>query len=316
MKTKFIATAALMLVMGAFLFPVSAFAADTPDTTPPTVKASITGNNLRIEAKDDTGVEAVYIDGKRFNYRVDSILNADARDCAGDGETISVYAVDFAGNKSETVTVKNPLYAAPVTSPAPTQPVPTAQPAPTTAPVQSNPFTPSRQAAVVDQASESDGKDFYSFTTPDGNVFYLVIDHQRGGDNVYFLNAVNEGDLAALAEKSKGTSVAPPAPVQPSPTTPTTTPEPTAPPAKESGGNSGMMIFLVVAILAAGGAGYYFKILRPKQQAANNNNDAEMEEDDGEEMEFEDEPEELDEPDDGGADISGDEAEPGAEDEG
>ena len=307
MKTKFIAVIALMLVVGAFIFPVSAFAADTPDTTPPTVTASITGNNLRIEAKDDTGVEAVYIDGKRFNYRVDSILNVDARDCAGSGETISVYAVDFAGNKSETATVKNPLYAAPVTTPsatpsttpAPTQPAQTTQPAETpqpattSAPAQSNPFTPSGQASVQDQATQSDGKDFYTFTTPDGNVFYLVIDHQKNGDNVYFLNAVNEDDLAALAEKSKKSStVTPvnPAPTQPTPTTPTT-PEPTEQPAKSGGGNSGTMIFLVIALLVAGGAGYYFKILRPKQQKAGAVDDEEIE-DDGEEMEFEDEPDE------------------------
>ena len=193
LKTKFISLFATLLCMGAFLLPITAHAAvdegGLPDTTPPTVSAKITGNALGIEAKDtDSGVEAVFIDDKRFNYRVDGALEVDARDYVGDGKTVSVYAVDFAGNKSKVVTLENPYFVAPV---------------------QENPFTPSGQASVVDQATESDGKDFYSFATPEGNVFYLVIDHQRNADNVYFLNSITEDDLAAIAEKWTKAAVPP-----------------------------------------------------------------------------------------------------------
>lgn len=68
-----------------------------------------------------------------------------------------------------------------------------------------NPFTPAGTGTVVNTATDEDGKQFYTITTPDENVFYLVIDLQREQDNVYFLNAVTEKDLLALAEKSQDT---------------------------------------------------------------------------------------------------------------
>jgi hypothetical protein len=269
---------ALVLCIGAFLLPVSAYAA--AETDPPTIKVWLDGDILFIEAADSgSGVEAVFINDERVNYRVDGGLALSASDYGDEGETISIYAVDFAGNKSETVTVDIPSTAVPT------------EPAEPPALTQSNPFTPAGQATVVDEASESDGKDFYTFTTPEGNVFYLIIDHQRESENVYFLNAVTENDLLALAESSgngNGGAIPTPDPVpQPDPN-PTPDPEPD-PPEKESG--NGTMIFIVIALIAVGGAGYYIKIVRPKQQAAAIGDDDFEDEDDGEEMEFEDESE-------------------------
>lgn len=153
------------------------------------------------------------------------------------------------------------------------------------------PFTPDGQATVVDNATDEDGKEFYTFVTPNENVFYLVIDKQREKDNVYFLNAVTEDDLLMLAEKSEdSTSVVPEIPVCTCDTkcvsgeVDTDCPvcvntksqcigkstEPTPPaeevpekPKKESSG--GTIIFILLAIAIAGGAGYYFKIYKPKK---------------------------------------------------
>lgn len=260
MKTKLLTMFVTLLCMVAFFMPVSAYAA--AETTPPTVKAWLDGNMLFIEATDGgAGVEAVFVDDNRINYRVDGGLALAVSDYAHEGETISIYAIDFAGNKSNTVTVEIPTN---TTATAP--------------PSQSNPFTPDGQASVVDQATDGDGKDFYTFTTPEGNVFYLVIDHQRNGENVYFLNAVTENDLLALAESSgngNNGAIPTPAPVpQPDPE-PTPDPEP---PAKES--SNGTMIFLIIAVIAVGGAGYYIKIVRPKQQAAAMGDDDFEDEDD------------------------------------
>lgn len=132
-----------------------------------------------------------------------------------------------------------------------------------------NPFTPEGTGTVVDNAASSDDKEFYTITTPDENIFYLVIDKQRDGNNVYFLNAVTESDLAALAQKDAAPE--PVTPVTPEPTTPQEPEEPTEPeqpekpeqPAKK--GNSTMLIVLIVA-LAAGGIGYYFKVYKPKHE--------------------------------------------------
>ena len=66
-----------------------------------------------------------------------------------------------------------------------------------------NPFSTDGTGTVVDNATDEEGKEFYTITTPDENIFYLVIDKQKTTDNVYFLNAVTEADLLPLAEKSE-----------------------------------------------------------------------------------------------------------------
>jgi hypothetical protein len=176
--------------------------------------------------------------------------------------------------------------------------LPTAPPIPITP----RPFTPDGQATIVDMATDGDGKRFYTFTTPAGNVFFLVVDLQRETDNVYFLNAVTEFDLLALAEEGDGTgnftvSGIPTMPTEPDPDEYeyAENGEVDDIPLAQVGGNTGTIIFVVIGVLGIGGAGYYIKILRPKQQA-NFDDDEDYalgEGDDGEEMQFEDEPDEY-----------------------
>lgn len=40
----------------------------------------------------------------------------------------------------------------------------------------SNPFTPAGTGTVIDNATDEDGKEFYTIMTPSENVFYLIID--------------------------------------------------------------------------------------------------------------------------------------------
>ena len=58
-----------------------------------------------------------------------------------------------------------------------------------------NPFTPDGTGTVVDNATDEDGKEFYTITTADESVFYLVIDKQKTSENVYFLNTVTVDEL-------------------------------------------------------------------------------------------------------------------------
>ena len=158
-------------------------------------------------------------------------------------------------------------------------------------------FTPEGTGTVLDSATgQEDDKQFYTITTADGNVFYLIIDGKRDSENVYFLNGVTEEDLLSLAQQDNGSesaievvtcnctekceagAVNTDCPVCKNDlngclgkVTEEPAPEETEQPEAEtekSGGNSGMIIFLVIALVAAGGLGYYFKIVRPKQQAA------------------------------------------------
>ena len=299
MKARCFVLLALMLCVGAFLFPTTAHA--SPNGNTPTVTAVVEGEVLRIEASGGfLGVEAIFINEQRFNFRVDGVLNVDLLTLR-DSEAISIYAVDFAGNTSNVVTVLNPHYIgleAPQPTPQPDPP----QGIPVT-PSGSNPFTPAGQASVLDNAVSDDEKEFFTFTTPAGNVFFLIVDRQRGTDNVYFLNAVTEQDLIALAEQSGNQiSGSDGIPVSTAPQTPDngqpddSEPVEVDPPAADSGGGNGTMIFLLVAIAVAGAAGYYLKVVRPKQQASSDYDDEDEDEEDiGEEMKFEDEPDDSDE---------------------
>ena len=139
-------------------------------------------------------------------------------------------------------------------------------------PAEPNPFTPDGTGTVVDNATDQDGKEFFTITTAEEAVFYLVIDRQRETENVYFLNAVTVADLMALAEPS-GEPAAPEPPLEPEPE-PTPIPEPE--PVPEKKGKAGPLLLALAVVVIGGGAGWYFKIYRPKHQKA-----AEPEEDYG-----------------------------------
>lgn len=127
-----------------------------------------------------------------------------------------------------------------------------------------SPLTPDGQGTVLDNAADDEGKEFFTITTADEAVFYLVIDRQKSTENVYFLNAVTVADLMALAENTEGAATMAPTP-EPEPD-----PEPTPKPDPESEEKAGAgPLLLVLAVVAVGGgAGWYFKIYRPKHQQA------------------------------------------------
>ncbi len=298
------------------------------DTTPPTVRASISGNVLRVEVSDDlSGVAQITVGGKCYTNLTDNAVDVPLKDL-GTSEQITVQAADKAGNYSQTYQVKNPNYKAPAanqpaqtptaTPPAATTPVKPTTPITTTTPSTTKPststttppsgsasvttdpeqtakpLTPDGQGTVVDNVTDQDSKEFFTFTTPSENTFYLVIDKQRESENVYFLNAVTESDLLALAEKDKEpednnvSAIPDPEPVctctdkcvpgevntdcpvcavsmkDCTGKAPAADPDTDPEPEKPEKGNSSTMILVVIAVLAVGGAGYYLKIWKPK----------------------------------------------------
>lgn len=162
-----------------------------------------------------------------------------------------------------------------------------------------NPLTPDGNAILVDQASDKDGKEFYTFTSPAGNQFFLIIDKQRSDNNVYFLDYVTEKDLVSLAKKDKEnpliTEVPEPETKQPEPEIKEEKPE--EKPVEEEKSekkqnNTGMVLILLLVTVGVGIVAYYFKILKPKQEldAADDFEEIEFltEEDTENEEEFED----------------------------
>ena len=80
------------------------------DSTPPTVKAGVSGEVICIEATDSiSGVAAVYVNGHKLKYS-GTTLDANIREYADGKQQIAIYAVDLAGNVSQKVYVKNPFY--------------------------------------------------------------------------------------------------------------------------------------------------------------------------------------------------------------
>jgi len=164
------------------------------------------------------------------------------------------------------------------------------------------PFTPPGEGTVVDNAIDGDGKEFYTISTEDGDVFYLIIDRQRNSQNVYFLNAVTELDLLALAAKNEreipvGTITTPPGnrPAE-GEQEPIKTPEP-GEPSKQSD-KTVMYIIIAVAFVGTGAAAYYFKIVKRKKELVEDDYDDESDYDD--EYDFEDETDNDGEAEDGG----------------
>jgi len=145
------------------------------------------------------------------------------------------------------------------------------------------PLTPPGTGTVVDNVTNENSVEFFTITSAAGNIFFLIIDRQRETENVYFLNAVTEQDLLALAEEAGEAwePISTPPPIIPD-TPPTPAPEPDYdyepepepdPEPEQGGGNMFMIILIAVIVLGGGGAGWYFKIYLPKQQKTDTEDD-------------------------------------------
>ena len=135
---------------------------------------------------------------------------------------------------------------------------------------ESGALTPEGNLTLVDDYhtnySDGSGQQFITLVSKSGATFYLVIDRQRTENNVYFLNAVTEKDLLALAEADPEPEVTEPV-VQPEPD-PEPVREPEPEPEKDTAFPVGNLLMVAAVALVGGGAAYYFKVYRPKHEAA------------------------------------------------
>ena len=117
-------------------------------------------------------------------------LSLNLSDYAKSGdEYVSVQATDGTGRTSNIIQFKNPYYVPTNTPNAAENNNPTSESAVPNGP---KAFTPDGTGTVVDNATDGDGKEFFTVETADGNIFYLIVDRQRNAEHVYFLNAVTE----------------------------------------------------------------------------------------------------------------------------
>lgn len=160
-------------------------------------------------------------------------------------------------------------------------------------------LTEKGNANLVDNVSDSEDLQFITVTSKEGDTFYFIIDKAADSDNVYFLNKVDDSDLATLAEDGEITKASTTV-TEPEPEKPETSPEPepekemeTKEPEQQTkkSDSNGFLVMLLILAAAAGGAGYYFKILLPKKKLE--------QADDFDDYEFVDEDKETTETDDG-----------------
>ena len=152
-------------------------------------------------------------------------------------------------------------------------------------------LTPDGNAQLMDDVTDNENLQFITVTARDGNEFYIIIDKGAQSENVYFLNTVDESDLAALVEDyapEQSTEQQQPEPSG-APDAEQAQPEQEQPeqPEPEAEQSNSSFLFLIVLVLI-GGAGlavYYFKVFRPKKklEQADDIEDFEFEETENEE---------------------------------
>lgn len=152
-------------------------------------------------------------------------------------------------------------------------------------------LTPDGNAQLMDDVTDNENLQFITVTARDGNEFYIIIDKGAQSENVYFLNTVDESDLAALVEDytpEQSTQQQP----EPSGMPDTEQAEPEQEqekqpePDTENSNNSFLFLIVLVLIGGAGLAVYYFKVFRPKKklEQADDIEDFEFEETESEEV--------------------------------
>lgn len=164
------------------------------------------------------------------------------------------------------------------------------------------PLTPDGTGTVIDNVTNEDGKEFFTVTTPSKHVFYLIIDRQKDTENVYFLDAVTDKDLLALA-KSDGEDVSGSSPsktvstpeTSPAQTTSTPTASSASRPEKQNS-SAGIAAVAILAAVLAGAAVWFFKFHKPGKKDKNrpDPDDYDYADDGDEESEPENEPDSPD----------------------
>ena len=120
----------------------------TIDEAAPGVTASIDGNTLKIDVRDDlSGVAGVQVNSMLFTTVTGHTLDVDLDENMNKFEKLAIRAFDYAGNFSEPISLENPHYVKPV-DPTPV-PKPTATSKPTATPKQTKKPTGTTEATDV-----------------------------------------------------------------------------------------------------------------------------------------------------------------------
>ena len=143
------------------------------------------------------------------------------------------------------------------------------------------------------QDNPVDIRQFLTFQTDSGKTFHLIIDYEKGQDNVQLLTEVGEQDLLNMIEGPKEDKTELKEDIKPIKDIEDEEEskiEDIKEPEKEKKSKSGLLMILMA--LAVGGAGYYFKIYKGNQEDDSDDYYDDEEEEEEQDSESEDEIEE------------------------
>lgn len=125
-------------------------------------------------------------------------------------------------------------------------------------------------SVIESNNTTGDGKTFYTVTTKDEQVFYIIVDNAKASDNVYLLTDVTQEDLAKLVNGEEPIIQETP---EKEPTKPSVVEAETTEKQPEEAQTNYLPIILLAVVLIGGigGAYYYFKVYKLKRDL----NDAE-----------------------------------------
>lgn len=190
------------------------------DKVKPTLNASVSEGILEITAKDEgSGVKSIIVNGYEYTDLKDGKLKIRLTQFDGGYEKFNIQATDIAGNKSDNYSVKNPYHK---NKDSNTENDPASELPETVTPTELgdstadvNEHVKTDEDGIVEEYLKDKysypeyddevsliGREFYTISTHDGKVFYLLIDRTSGKEVVRFLTDITENDLLHVVKTS------------------------------------------------------------------------------------------------------------------
>ncbi|MEE1258008.1 MAG: DUF4366 domain-containing protein [Lachnospiraceae bacterium] len=287
--------------VGANMTPMTVYAQsheNETDTEGPIINSAISDGRLVVEAYDESGIAAIYVNDYEFTDVPDGVLSIRLQQFDSGYEQFRLSAIDTLGNESFDYYIDNPYYdTGDGNQENPAKDLP----------VDASPSGKTDAKADVTDYTEVKGDDgsaklFYTFKTESGKVFYLIIDRTENSEVVHFVTDVSENDLlnttsdnsetlpknSAAIDSGRPVTIEPVQPemVEENETEVETETNETTELQQPVTEENPMGMYIVLGIIGAGviGGAYYLKVIKKKEDFI----DEEDDEDNEEELEIED----------------------------
>ena len=199
------ALAAALAMMTALAAPAFAYAGDSADSTAETAAQQSSASQTAVQTEK---IGTVTTNGGRLNLRDGASTSYNIIGQLPCGDTVTVIGEENGWYKVVVPEKEGYVYGGYLKVSEGTAVVSDASDGSSSTGTESSgaPLTPDGNLELVDDVYQtSDGKQFITVQSKNDNTFYIVIDRDKNGENVYFLNLVDEADLMALMQDGEVT---------------------------------------------------------------------------------------------------------------